>query len=37
VLLAELSNVTLRNWRGTQVGRLAAHPELRRNLPQAGA
>ncbi len=36
-LLAELSNVTLRNWRGTQVGRLAAQPELRRNLPQAGA
>ncbi len=36
-LLAELSNVTLRNWRGTQVGRLTAQPELRRNLPQAGA
>jgi L-asparaginase II len=31
-LLAELSNVTLRNWRGTQVGCLAAEPELRRAL-----
>jgi L-asparaginase II len=36
-LLAELSNVSLRNWRGTEVGRLAAQPELRRTLPQAGA
>ena len=36
-LLAELSNVTLRNWRGIQVGRLAAQPDLRRNLPRAGA
>jgi L-asparaginase II len=36
-LLAELSTVTLRNWRGTPVGRLAAHPELRRTLPHAGA
>ena len=29
-LLAELSNVTLRNWRGAQVGRLAATEALRR-------
>jgi L-asparaginase II len=36
-LLAELSNVTLRNWRGIEVGRLAAEPDLRRNLHQAGA
>jgi L-asparaginase II len=36
-LLAELSNVTLRNWRGINVGRLAAEPDLRRNLHQAGA
>jgi L-asparaginase II len=36
-LLAELSNVSLRNWRGTEVGRLTAHPELRRNLPRASA
>jgi L-asparaginase II len=36
-LLAELSNVSLRNWRGTEVGRLAAQPELRRTLPQGGA
>lgn len=36
-LLAALSNVTLRNWRGLEVGRLAAQPELRRTLPQAGA
>jgi L-asparaginase II len=37
VLLAELSNVALRNWRGIEVGRLAAGPELRRTLPQAVA
>jgi L-asparaginase II len=36
-LLAALSNVTLRNWRGIEVGRLAAAPELRRTLPQVGA
>jgi L-asparaginase II len=36
-LLAELSDVPLRNWRGMEVGRLAAAPELRRNLHQAGA
>jgi L-asparaginase II len=36
-LLAELSDVTLRNWRGAPVGRLAAQPELRRTLPQGGA
>ena len=36
-LLAELSDVTLRNWRGVPVGRLAAQPELRRTLPQGGA
>jgi L-asparaginase II len=29
-LLAELSNVTLRNWRGIEVGRLAPHPEENR-------
>jgi len=28
-LLARLSNVTLRNWRGIEVGRLAAHASLR--------
>ena len=36
-LLAGLSNVTLRNWRGRDVGRLTAAPELRRNLHQTGA
>jgi L-asparaginase II len=36
-LLAALSNVSLRNWRGLEVGRLAAQPELRRTLPQGGA
>jgi L-asparaginase II len=36
-LLAELSNVSLRNWRGIDVGRLAAEPGLRRKLHQAGA
>jgi L-asparaginase II len=36
-LLAALSNVTLRNWRGIEVGRLAAHADLRRTLPQVGA
>ena len=36
-LLAGLSNVTLRNWRGIEVGRLAAQAELRCRLPQAGA
>jgi L-asparaginase II len=36
-LLAELSNVTLRNWRGIEVGRLAAEPALRRKLHQTGA
>ncbi len=35
-LLAELSNVSLRNWRGIEVGRLAAGPELRRTLRHAG-
>lgn len=34
-LLAELSNVSLRNWRGIEVGWLAAGPELRRTWPQA--
>jgi hypothetical protein len=29
--------VTLRNWRGIEVGRLAAHADLRRTLPQVGA
>ena len=29
-LLAGLSNLTLRNWRGIEVGRLAAHDTLRR-------
>ncbi len=28
-LLASLSSLTLRNWRGLEVGRLAAHPTLR--------
>ena len=32
-LLASLSNVTLRNWRGLEVGRLTAHDALRRLLP----
>lgn len=36
-LLAELSNVILRNRRGLAVGRLAAAAELRRALPHAGA
>jgi L-asparaginase II len=36
-LLDRLSNVTLRNRRDAGVGRLAASPELRRTLPQAGA
>ena len=36
-LLAELSNVILRNWRGIEVGRLAASPELHRNLHQTRA
>jgi L-asparaginase II len=36
-LLAGLSNVTLRNWRGIQVGHLAAQPDLRRTLPRSGA
>jgi L-asparaginase II len=36
-LLAELSSVTLRNWRGIEVGRLAAEPELRRKVHHAGA
>jgi L-asparaginase II len=36
-LLAELSDATLRNWRGTEVGRLAAQSELRRTLPRSGA
>ncbi len=34
-LLAALSNVALRNWRGVDVGRLAAHPSLRRLAPPA--
>lgn len=33
-LLAALSNVTLRNWRGIEVGRLSAHEALRR-MPAA--
>ncbi len=37
VPLAELSNVTLRNWRGIDVGRLSAEPGLRRKLHHAGA
>jgi hypothetical protein len=36
-LLAGLSNVTLRNWRGIEVGRLAAEPDLRRKMHHAGA
>ena len=32
-LLAGLSNVSLRNWRGLDVGRLAAHESLRRLAP----
>jgi L-asparaginase II len=36
-LLAGLSNVTLRNWRGLEVGRLAAQADLRRKLHHAGA
>jgi L-asparaginase II len=36
-LLGDLSKLTLRNWRGMVVGRLAAADVLRRNLPQAGA
>jgi L-asparaginase II len=36
-LLAALSNVALRNWRGIDVGRLAAAPELRQKLHHAGA
>jgi L-asparaginase II len=36
-LLDELSHVTLRNWRGTEVGRVAVHPELLRTLPPAKA
>ncbi len=36
-LLAELSDVNLRNWRGIDVGRLAAHAELRRTLPHISA
>ncbi|MDH5332045.1 MAG: asparaginase [Aquincola sp.] len=35
-LLASLSNVTLRNWRGIEVGRLAAHEDLQRP-PRFGA
>jgi L-asparaginase II len=31
-LLQELASVTLRNWNGITVGRLAAAPELRRAL-----
>jgi L-asparaginase II len=34
-LLATLSNLTLRNWRGLDVGRLAAHPSLRQLAPHA--
>jgi L-asparaginase II len=33
-LLAGLSNLTLRNWRGIEVGRLAAHEALRRLAPR---
>jgi L-asparaginase II len=36
-LLQALSSVTLRNWHGIEVGRLAAHADLRRTLPQDGA
>ena len=34
-LLARLSNLPLRNWRGLDVGRLAAHDSLRRLVPSA--
>jgi len=34
-LLAGLSNLPLRNWRGLDVGRLAAHESLRRLAAQA--
>lgn len=34
-LLAGLSNLTLRNWRGLEVGRLSAHDALRRLGPGA--
>jgi hypothetical protein len=33
-LLAGLSDLTLRNWRGIEVGRLAAHEALRRLAPR---
>jgi L-asparaginase II len=33
-LLSTLSNLKLRNWRGLDVGRLAAHSSLRRLAPQ---
>jgi L-asparaginase II len=36
-LLDELSNVTLRNWRGLEVARLTAADALRRTLPGAPA
>ena len=36
-LLAGLSDVTLRNWRGQEVGRLAAEHDLRRKLHHPGA
>jgi L-asparaginase II len=36
-LLDELSNVTLRNWRGIDVARLTAAEALRRTLPGRGA
>jgi L-asparaginase II len=36
-LLAAVSNVTLRNWRGIDVARLAAAAELRRTLPGGAA
>jgi L-asparaginase II len=36
-LLAGLSDVTLRNWRGQEVGRLAAEADLRRKLHHPGA
>ncbi len=36
-LLDALSNVTLRNWRGIEVGRLAAAPALRRTVHRTGA
>ena len=34
-LLARLSNLPLRNWRGLDVGRLAAHDSLQRLVPSA--